>query len=249
MGFDVGAVLDGSCDVGVDGVDGIEQAGDVCVDLRLLHDECRSWQFFVVLAVVCGEKGLAHVFFERVTLGGCDSGHDGVTRSDSMREGGGECVCVMGASSWWPGGYCRYLLSYKLGMPWVCPGYGWVKLGCQTGKGGRVNRRASRRRASGQRASRRRASHCTRRARKNPKPETKKIKIKNQKPKTTHTRDRLLLPLLSEIKKKPNAQNPKPNAHPHITNASRKSGILEHQLEAIWKPFGSHLGKHPCGKN
>lgn len=110
-----------------------------------------------------------------------------------------------GASSWWTGAYCRYLLSYKLGMPWVCPGYGWVKLGCQTGKGGRVNRRASRRRAS----------HCTRRTRKNPIPKTKKIKIKTQKP--------------------------KPNAHPHITNASRKSGILEHQLETIWKPFGSHL--------
>ena len=124
-------------------------------------------------------------------------------------------------------------------ISWVCPGYGWVKLGCQTGKGGRVNRRASRRRASGQRASRRRASHCTRRARKNPKPKTKKIKIKNQKPKTTHTRDRLLLPLLSRDKKK--TQKPKPNAHPHITNASRKSGILEHQLETIWKPFGSHL--------
>lgn len=118
MGFDVGAVLDGSCDVGVDGVDGIEQAGDVCVDLRLLHDECRSWQFFVVLAVVCGEKGLAHVFFERVTLGGCDSGHDGVTRSDSMREGGGS-VCVMGPH---PGGLVLTVGTYCL-ISWVCPGY------------------------------------------------------------------------------------------------------------------------------
>lgn len=65
-------------------------------------------------------------------------------------------------------------------ISWVCPGYGLAAKQEKAGEsiGGRVNRRAS-----GQRASRRRASHYTRRARKYPKPKTKKNKKIDKKTK------------------------------------------------------------------